>query len=38
MDTCLDKKPERVGPIIVEDLRKDLFADFSAIASALPQV
>ncbi|XP_064806882.1 kinesin-like protein KIF20B isoform X1 [Oncorhynchus masou masou] len=37
MDTCLDKKPERVGPIVVEDLRKDLFADFSAIASALPQ-
>uniref|UniRef100_A0A8C7H5S1 Kinesin family member 20Bb n=1 Tax=Oncorhynchus kisutch TaxID=8019 RepID=A0A8C7H5S1_ONCKI len=33
MDTCLDKKPERVGPIVVEDLRKDLFADFSAIAS-----
>ncbi|CAB1338071.1 unnamed protein product [Coregonus sp. 'balchen'] len=37
MDTCLDKKPERVGPIVVDDLRKDLFADFSAIPSVLPQ-
>uniref|UniRef100_A0A673ZT29 Kinesin family member 20Bb n=1 Tax=Salmo trutta TaxID=8032 RepID=A0A673ZT29_SALTR len=33
MDTCLDKKPEKVGPIVVEDLRKNLFADFCAIPS-----
>ncbi|CAB1311911.1 unnamed protein product [Coregonus sp. 'balchen'] len=37
MDTCLDKKPERVGPIVVDDLRKNLFADFCAIPSALPR-
>lgn len=38
MDTCLDKKPEKVGPIVVEDLRKNLFADFCAIPSAMPKV
>ncbi|KAM9561505.1 LOW QUALITY PROTEIN: kinesin-like protein KIF20B [Salvelinus alpinus] len=37
MDTCLDKKPEKVGPIVVEDLRNNLFADFCAIPSAMPQ-
>ncbi|XP_014013775.1 kinesin-like protein KIF20B isoform X2 [Salmo salar] len=37
MDTCLDKKPEKVGPIVVEDLRKNLFADFCAIPSAMPK-
>ncbi|KAJ7987733.1 hypothetical protein DPEC_G00329550 [Dallia pectoralis] len=37
MDTCLDQKPERVGHIVVDDLKKDLFADFSAIPSVPPQ-
>ncbi|XP_020310170.2 kinesin-like protein KIF20A isoform X2 [Oncorhynchus kisutch] len=37
MDTCLDKKPEKVGPIVVEDLRENLFADCCAIPSAMPQ-
>uniref|UniRef100_A0A4W4G448 Kinesin motor domain-containing protein n=1 Tax=Electrophorus electricus TaxID=8005 RepID=A0A4W4G448_ELEEL len=29
MESCLNYKPERVGAVIVEDLRKDLFAEFS---------
>uniref|UniRef100_A0A8C7QDH6 Kinesin family member 20Bb n=1 Tax=Oncorhynchus mykiss TaxID=8022 RepID=A0A8C7QDH6_ONCMY len=33
MDTCLDKKPAKVGPIVVEDLRENLFADCCAIPS-----
>uniref|UniRef100_A0A4W5MAJ6 Kinesin family member 20Bb n=1 Tax=Hucho hucho TaxID=62062 RepID=A0A4W5MAJ6_9TELE len=33
MDTCLDKKAEKVGPIVVEDLRKNLFAAGCAIPS-----
>uniref|UniRef100_A0A4W5M8T3 Kinesin family member 20Bb n=1 Tax=Hucho hucho TaxID=62062 RepID=A0A4W5M8T3_9TELE len=37
MDTCLDKKAEKVGPIVVEDLRKNLFAAGCAIPSAMPQ-
>ncbi|XP_072524163.1 kinesin-like protein KIF20B [Salminus brasiliensis] len=31
MESCLNYKPERVGSVIVEDLRKDLFAEFSKI-------
>ncbi|XP_026869238.2 kinesin-like protein KIF20B [Electrophorus electricus] len=31
MESCLNYKPERVGAVIVEDLRKDLFAEFSKV-------
>ncbi|KAM6951596.1 LOW QUALITY PROTEIN: uncharacterized protein kif20bb [Aplochiton taeniatus] len=31
MDSCLTGKPERVGPVEVDDVKRDLFADFSAI-------
>jgi len=32
MDSCLNNKPENVGSITVEDLRKDLFAEFSKLS------
>ncbi|XP_060795753.1 kinesin-like protein KIF20B isoform X2 [Neoarius graeffei] len=31
MESCLNYKPERVGSVTVEDLRKDLFPEFSKI-------
>ncbi|XP_062859907.1 kinesin-like protein KIF20B [Trichomycterus rosablanca] len=31
MESCLNYKPERVGSVTVEDLRKDLFEEFSKI-------
>lgn len=31
MESCLNDKPERVGSVTVEDLRKDLFTEFSKI-------
>ncbi|KAK3559427.1 hypothetical protein QTP86_013498 [Hemibagrus guttatus] len=34
MESCLNYKPERVGSVTVEDLRKDLFADFSKIPAS----
>ncbi|XP_058263209.1 kinesin-like protein KIF20A isoform X1 [Hemibagrus wyckioides] len=34
MESCLNYKPERVGSVIVEDLRKDLSAEFSKIPAA----
>ncbi|XP_062331297.1 kinesin-like protein KIF20B isoform X3 [Osmerus eperlanus] len=34
MDSCFNnQKPGRVGPVVVDDLKRDLFADFSAIPS-----
>ncbi|XP_051770957.1 kinesin-like protein KIF20B isoform X4 [Ctenopharyngodon idella] len=32
MESCLNHKPERVGSITVEDLRKDLFSEFSKLS------
>lgn len=32
MESCLNHKPENVGSITVEDLRKDLFAEFSKLS------
>ncbi|XP_073722890.1 kinesin-like protein KIF20B isoform X3 [Misgurnus anguillicaudatus] len=32
MESCLNYKPERVGSVTVEDLRKDLFAEFSKLS------
>ena len=37
MESCLNGKPERATAITVEDLKKDLSADFSNI-STLSQV
>ncbi|KAG9345983.1 hypothetical protein JZ751_007798 [Albula glossodonta] len=37
MESCFNNKIERVESVTVEDLKKDLFADFSAIPTALPQ-
>ena len=34
MDSCVNnQKPGRVGPVVVDDIKRDLFADFSAIPS-----
>ncbi|XP_046888742.1 kinesin-like protein KIF20B isoform X2 [Hypomesus transpacificus] len=34
MDSCFNnQKPGRVGPVVVDDLKRDLFADFSAVPS-----
>ncbi|XP_048843736.1 kinesin-like protein KIF20B [Brienomyrus brachyistius] len=33
MESCLSLKPERAETVVVEDLKKDLLADFSAIPS-----
>ncbi|ROL48440.1 Kinesin-like protein KIF20B [Anabarilius grahami] len=32
MESCLNNKPDRVGSITVEDLRKDLFSEFSKLS------
>ncbi|XP_050980520.1 kinesin-like protein KIF20B isoform X2 [Labeo rohita] len=32
MESCLNHKPERVGSITVDDLKKDLFAEFSKLS------
>ncbi|KAI7797150.1 kinesin-like protein KIF20B isoform X2 [Triplophysa rosa] len=32
MESCLNYKPERVGSVTVEDLKKDLFAEFSKLS------
>ncbi|XP_067225354.1 kinesin-like protein KIF20B isoform X1 [Chanodichthys erythropterus] len=32
MESCLNHKPEKVGSITVEDLRKDLFSEFSKLS------
>ncbi|KAL1264226.1 hypothetical protein QQF64_004581 [Cirrhinus molitorella] len=32
MESCLNRKPERVGSITVEDLKKDLSAEFSKLS------
>ncbi|XP_067285530.1 kinesin-like protein KIF20B [Pseudorasbora parva] len=32
MESCLNNKPERVGSITVEDLKKDLFTEFSKLS------
>ncbi|XP_051523488.1 kinesin-like protein KIF20B isoform X1 [Myxocyprinus asiaticus] len=41
MESCLAYKPEKVGSITVEDLRKDLFSEFSKLSesrnSVLPE-
>ncbi|MCI4384168.1 hypothetical protein PGIGA_G00035750 [Pangasianodon gigas] len=34
MESCLNYKPERVGSVTVEDLRKDLFTEFSKISAS----
>ncbi|XP_053495871.1 kinesin-like protein KIF20B isoform X3 [Ictalurus furcatus] len=34
MESCLNYKPERVGSVTVEDLRKDLFTEFSKIPAS----
>ncbi|XP_046710698.1 kinesin-like protein KIF20B isoform X2 [Silurus meridionalis] len=34
MESCLNYKPERVGSVTVEDLRKDLFSEFSKIPAS----
>ncbi|XP_053367370.1 kinesin-like protein KIF20B isoform X2 [Clarias gariepinus] len=34
MESCLNYKPERVGAVTVEDLRKDLFTEFSKIPAS----
>ncbi|XP_078147033.1 uncharacterized protein LOC139918632 [Centroberyx gerrardi] len=31
MESCLAGKPERVGPVKVDDIRRDLLSDFSAL-------
>ncbi|MGH0156975.1 UNVERIFIED_CONTAM: hypothetical protein FKN15_056126 [Acipenser sinensis] len=33
METCLNGKPDRTEPMSVEDLRKDLFEEFSSVSS-----
>ncbi|XP_064175746.1 kinesin-like protein KIF20B isoform X1 [Anguilla rostrata] len=37
MESCFNSKIERVEAVTVDDLKKDLFAEFSAIPSALAQ-
>ncbi|XP_061088732.1 kinesin-like protein KIF20B [Conger conger] len=37
MESCFNSKIERTEPVTVDDLKKDLFADFSAIPSVLAQ-
>ncbi|KAJ8365670.1 hypothetical protein SKAU_G00145010 [Synaphobranchus kaupii] len=37
MESCFNGKIERIEPVTVDDLKKDLFAEFSAIPSALGQ-
>ncbi|KAM9837489.1 kinesin-like protein KIF20B [Aulostomus maculatus] len=31
MESCLAGKPERVGPVLVDDIRRDLLGDFSVL-------
>ncbi|XP_031168056.1 kinesin-like protein KIF20A [Sander lucioperca] len=31
MESCLGGKPERVGPVVVDDIRKDLLGEFNAL-------
>ncbi len=31
MESCLAGKPERVGPVEVEDIRRDLLGEFAAL-------
>ncbi|XP_023686718.1 kinesin-like protein KIF20B isoform X1 [Paramormyrops kingsleyae] len=37
MESCLSLKPERAESVVVEDLKKDLLADFSAIPSGVTE-
>ncbi|KAG7492779.1 hypothetical protein MATL_G00017760 [Megalops atlanticus] len=37
MESCFNYKVERVESVVVEDLKKDLFAEFSAIPSVLSE-
>lgn len=31
MESCLGGKPERVGPVVVDDIKRDLLGEFAAL-------